>query len=234
MNIKARRRYDMLARVSAFGARRARAFPAHTLGGQMFAEIQKLVAEFGDHAVERMARDGHARERTIAKTAARRQLRDTLRALHVTARAIAIDSPGVDRRYRLPRSHGDGALLTVARACVEHAREFTAAFEAHGWSKTFVDDLAADIERFETAIHHRSTASMSRASTRVSMDAAMKAALVAVRRLDGIVPNVFREHPSTIAAWRKARRLVRQRANTQAVSRRRVRMSAVPRIRRVA
>jgi len=54
MNLKTRRRYDMLARVHAFGARRARAFPADTLGGEMFAVVGKTVDELREQAVEHL------------------------------------------------------------------------------------------------------------------------------------------------------------------------------------
>src|SRR5262249_25647895 len=116
----------------------------------------------------------------------------------------------------------------------QHARESAAAFVAHGWPPTFIDDLTADIERFETAIHDRSAATTARASTRVDFDAAVKAGMIAVRKLDGIVPNVLRGTPSALAAWRKARRIVRDAVRSKAISRRRARSSTALRIRRVA
>src|SRR5262249_44020712 len=134
----------------------------------------------------------------------------------------------------LPRSHGDRALVSAAHASAQHARESAATFVAHGWPPTFIDDLTADIERFEVAIHDRSAATTARASTRVDFDAAVKVGMIAVRKLNGIVPNVLRGTPSALAAWRKARRIVRAAAlRTRKVSRQRAR-TVTATIRRVA
>jgi len=235
MNLKTRRRYDMLARVHAFGARRARAFSADTLGGEMFAVVGKTVDELRDRAVEHMVRDRHARERTLAKRRARAKLLESLRAIQRTAKAMAIDAPGFDRKYRLPRSHGDRVLLSAAHACAQHARESAAAFVAHGMPATFLDGLAADIERAERLILDRAAAKNSRVAARASIDVTLHAGLVAVRRLEGIVPNVLRGHSAALAAWQRARRITRRVDARRRISVRQIsRFSAIVRIRRAA
>ena len=235
MNLKARRRYDMLARVHAFGARRARAFPAHTLGGEMFAAVGKAVGELREQAVEHMVRDRHARERTLAKRRARAKLLESLRAIQRTAKAMAIDAPGLDRKYRLPRSHGDRMVLSAAHACAQHARDCAAAFVAHGMPATFLDALAADINRAEQLILERATAKNDRVAARASIDATLRDGLIAVRRLEGIVPNVLRGQSAALAAWLRARRITRRVNARQRVPWRQVgRTNASVRIRRVA
>ncbi|HET9831865.1 MAG TPA: hypothetical protein VFP91_09155 [Vicinamibacterales bacterium] len=235
MNLKARRRYDMLARVHAFGARRARAFPAHTLGGQMFAVVGKTVDELKEQAVEHMVRDRHARERTLAKRRARAKLLESLRAIQRTAKAMAIDAPGLDRKYRLPRSHGDRVLLSAAHACAQHARESAAAFVAHGMPAAFLDELAADIERAERLILDRAAAKSSRVAARASIDVTLRVGLIAVRRLEGIVPNVLRGKVASLTAWLRARRITRRTYSRQRVLSHQIgRSNASVRIRRVA
>jgi hypothetical protein len=237
MNLKGRRRFDMLVRVSAFGARRARAFPEQTLGGQTFALVDRIVAELREHAAAQMSRGRHACAMTIVKATARQTLRESLQAIHCTARAMAIDAPGLDRRYRLPRSTGDRALLKAGRVCVRHARESAAAgaFVAHGWPATFAEDLAAVVEHFERTIHDRAAAMLERITARARVQANLRAGLVAVRRLDGIVPNVLRGNPAALAAWQRARHVGRKATpRRNVVSRQVVRSTARPAIRRVA
>jgi hypothetical protein len=235
MNLKARRRYDMLARVYAFGARRAKAFPEHTLGGQTFAVVGRTVDELREQAATHMSRDHHARERTAAKTRARAKLLQSLRAVHRTAKAMAIDVPGLDRKHRLPRSQGDRALLNAAHASAQHARKSAAAFVAHGLHATFLDELEVDIERVEQVIVDRAAAKNARVAARASIDVTVRAGLIAVRRLEGIVPNVLRGHSTALAAWQRARRITR-RTNPRrpVVSRQIDRSAASVRIRRVA
>jgi hypothetical protein len=231
MNLKGRRRYAMLARVNAFGVKRARAFPPATLGGEMFAEVRRIVADVAEHSAGHASSDGNVRQRTGGKVAARKALRESLQAMYRTALALSIDTPGIDRNYKLPRSNGDLALITAARTCVQHAQEVAARFVAHGLPSTFLDDVMADIERLELAIHASATAKNARVAARVRLHVDLHAALIAVRRLDAIVPNVLRGNPAALAAWRDARRIGGRSARGKKVVER---SASQPMIRRIA
>ena len=222
MNLKARRRYDMLVRVKAFGAKRARTFPQPSLAGQAFATVARVISELSEHSAVRLSADGRLRERTVKKAVARQRLRESLRAIHAAARAMAIDSPGLDRKFRPPRSVGEHVLLGAAAGVLQHAREQKATFIAHGLPARFLEDLAGDVERLERASLNRSLARGEWLSPRVRMQAALRDGLTAVRRLDGIVPNVLRGKHAALAAWRSARRVGRRgrRVASSAASRR--------------
>jgi hypothetical protein len=209
MNLKERRRRDVLARVHAFGERCRRAFPPSTMGGKTFAEIRSIVAELSEHATRRMSCEQNVRSGTRQRGAARAALRVSLQSIHQTALALAIDTPGIDRGYRLPRSRGDRAWLDAARAFAMHAQESAHAFIAYGLPSAFLDALAAEVGCLEEAIRNGAAARNARASARVQVQQSLRRGLVALRRLDGIVPNVVRGDPATLRRWRSARRPLR-------------------------
>ena len=234
MNLKGRRRYAMLTRVSAFGAKRSRAFPPSTLGAEMFAEVRRIVAELATHSAGQASSDGNVRHRTRARAAARKALRESMQAIQRTALALSIDTPGIDRKYRLPRGHGELALLTAAHMGVQHAHETVARFVAHGMPSTFLDDAAANIGRLERAIHASAVAKNARVAARARLHVDLRAALIAVRRLDAIVPNVLRRNPAALAAWRHARRVGGRAASKKRTLKQVDRSASRPMIRRIA
>jgi hypothetical protein len=207
MNIKQRRRYEMLGRVHAFGAAHAENLPTGTLGPHLFAVVGDCVRDAERGAMGQLP--GQCRSATTSKAAARKALWQSLDAIRRTARALALDIPGLDQRFRLPRGNGDRRLLNAARAFALDARESAAMFVAHGLRPTFLEDLAARIDGFECAIANRGQSRVDRICAGVGLRASLESAFLAVRRLDAVVPNLLGDDPAAMASWRKARHVVR-------------------------
>ena len=70
MNELETKRYQMFTRVREFGARHASAFPADSLGGQLFAEVGAVVTALAGYATTQSVGRGGARERTVLKATA--------------------------------------------------------------------------------------------------------------------------------------------------------------------
>jgi hypothetical protein len=207
MNVKARQLYEMLVRVNSFGETHAERFPAGTMGRRVFATLGHSVREVIDCAAAQQSRQGKARGATGRKTAARQALRKQLEAIHRTARALALDLPGFDLKFRIPRGNGDQRLLRASREIARHATERAAEFADHGLPPAFLDHLAASANRFEEALRDRTVSREARAAAGVSLKTSLNSGLRAVRRLDAVVPNLLGEDPAAIAAWRSARRV---------------------------
>jgi len=116
MNELENKRYQMLIRVREFGARHASDFPANSFGGQTFSEVGAVITELAGYATTQSVGRGSARERTVSKATARAALYEHLLAINVTARAVALDTPGRETQLRRPRSGTDPALSTAGRA----------------------------------------------------------------------------------------------------------------------
>src|SRR5215831_18684391 len=175
MNLRAKRQYEMLARVHTFGRNHARQFPADTVGGRMFAAVGKCLLDVTRHQAARASGRKGARGATTPWLVARRGLRQRLQALRRTARALALDTPGFDRPFQLPRGNGDKHLLTVSRSFARHAAKHRDRFIEHGLPPTFLDDLDAGIDGFEQALRNRASARAARIGANASVKASLKA-----------------------------------------------------------
>jgi hypothetical protein len=205
MNLKAKRRFSMLARVSAFGSTHADQFPAGSMGSRLFEIIRICVADAERHDAAEETMHREARGAVASMAAARRELRKRLDAIRRTAKALALDAPAFHRRFPRPRGNSDGRLLLAARVFAQRARKRAHDFIDHGLPATFLADLSAAISRLEDAAHGRAASRRARTSAAAGLKSSLDAGFVAVRRLDAVVPNLL-EDPRTLAFWRAARR----------------------------
>jgi hypothetical protein len=209
MNMLVTRRLEMLVRVRDFGAAHRDLFPASTLGGKMFVTVGSAVTALSEQAASQLSGRGTARGGASSKAVARAALRDSLDAISRTARALALDNPGLDDKFRLPRSQADQALLSAGRAFAHDARPLAKEFIAHDMPTNFLTELNADLQEFEQAIREHAVGKDTHIAARAGIDTAMEAGLTAVQRLDAIVANRLREDPTTVAVWDSARHVER-------------------------
>jgi len=204
MNELENKRYQMLIRVREFGARHASAFPADAFGGQTFAEVGAVITELAGYATTQSVGRGSARERTVSQATARAALDEHLLAINVTARAVALDTPGRETQLRRPRHGTDQALSTAGRAFAADAVPRAGAFQKHAMPAHFVDALHADLAALEEAISGRARRRDSHVTATASLDATVDRGIKAVRRLHAMVRNKLRDDPAALAAWESA------------------------------
>jgi hypothetical protein len=197
----------MLVRVSRFGAEHAASFPSETLAARSFAAVAEVASALEHHAVVQAS--VRSRERPRLKAAARKRLRDSLCVVSRTARALAIDTPQLVGKFRVPKTNGDHALLIAARVIVCDARELAAEFVAHGLSQTFLTDVDTQTKALERATGEYGTQKQAGVAATAGIGAMFAQGHAAVRRLDAIVANVFNDNQSALAAWQLARRVGR-------------------------
>jgi hypothetical protein len=205
MNILKIRRYEMLVRVRQFGATHPDAFPA--LGTQMFGAVGAAVDALHQQGAAQVSSRGAAKEATATRATARAALLQALEAISQTAHALALDDPGLDKKFRVPISRNDQRLLAAARAFADDAAPMAGAFVAHNLPASFIDDLRAGIDRLEQAIQQQTAGKEAQAAARVGIDAAIADGFTATQHLDAVVRNRFRNDPATLAAWQSARRI---------------------------
>lgn len=214
MNSDETRRYDMLKRVRNFGQVRMADFPETSLGHELFSEISKALKELDTSATNQASGANAAIGGTKTKGTIRDELSEALTAINRTARALAFDTPGLEDKFRLPRSGSDQALLNAARAFAVDASPLKAAFLRHEMPVTFLEELQMQIDAFESALNHRATAKGVRVSATAGIDLALTRGVTAVRRLDALIQNKYRNDAATLAAWATASHV--ERANRSA------------------
>lgn len=209
MNALEMRRMEMLTRVRDFGAAHAALFPEDSLGGQLFDVLNVAVEDLTREGATQTSGVSSVQQATVSRAGAREALRESLQAITRTARAMALDTPGLENKFRLPRSGSDQALLNTARAFAADAAQVKAAFIRHELPTTFLEDLQMDIADLERAIGSQNTGRGAHVTATASIDAAVERGMNAVRKLDAIVRNKFRNDPATLAAWESARHIER-------------------------
>ena len=212
MTGKTIRQYEMLTRVVHFGEEHAILFPGHTFAARLFAEVKEAVRTLEQHALTQVSSRPRAGARL--KAAAREQLRKSIRAIGRTA--CAIDAPGAARAFRLPKTSGDHALLTAARAIKNDATGIAADLIGYGIQRTFLADVDAAIAAFEDSTSEYESSRQARTAATAGVDAVLARGLASLRRLDALVANVFQDDRQMVAAWRQARRVGRKGRSTQA------------------
>ena len=221
MNSVINRARDMFARVQHFTAERAASFPADTLGGETVAELGAVIETLTGAITSQTSGLSSVQRATAERMAAREALRESMQAIARTARAMALDTPGLENKFRLPRSGSDPALLTTARAFAADALPLKDKFLRHEMNAGFIEDFKEEIADLERAMSSQNTGRNAHVSATASVEAAVERGMNAVRKLDAIVRNKFRDDPATLAAWESARHIespsrTRRRSNGSA------------------
>lgn len=205
MNSVINRTYEMLLRVDAFASERAASFPANTLGGEKVAELKEVIQALSDAITSQTTGRSSAQRATAERLAASEALRESMKAIARTARVMALDTPGLENKFRLPRSGSVSTLLHTARAFATDALPLKAEFIRHELQSTFVEDFESDIADLERAMGGQNTGRDAHVSATATVESAAERGMNAVRKLDAIVRNKFRDDTSTLAAWESAR-----------------------------
>ena len=209
MNITHIRHFEMLVRVKDFGDEYAEAFKATPQGTQMFAEVADSVSKLRDQGATQSSQTHSVKDSTVSKAAVRAALHETLNTISRTARAISVDSGEVENKFRSPRSMGDLRLAAEARGVWKDAQQYKDQFIKLSMPETFLDDLDAQIIEFEKATKNQVTGKEAHIAARAELEIAFDLGLIAVLRLDAIVPNTLHDDGAAMAKWGSARRVER-------------------------
>jgi hypothetical protein len=204
-----RRRLETFIRVHELGAADAALFPPTSFAGEQLAILASVISALETHASAQASGKSTVRESATSKAAARDELLQDLEAISRTARAMAITTPGLDNKFRVPRNLSNQAVLAVARATFTDALPFKAEFIRRGLPASFLEDLQADIEALEEAITRKVQGHKSHVLATAAIDAEIERGMNVVRELDPLMRNIFVANTAKLAAWLSASRVER-------------------------
>lgn len=204
MNDRENRTYQKLLRVRAFVTARTADFTNNAFATQTFTSLGSVIEEIESQFADEASARGDARQGTETRAHARAALRDDLEAINRTAKAVAIEVPGVGDKFRVPRNNNDAELLNAARAFLADAAPFSDEFTQHELPATFLQDLQADINALEAAISNQSGGVENSVAAGAALDDAFDRGIDLTRRLDAIVRNKYANNPGVLAEWTSA------------------------------
>jgi hypothetical protein len=195
------RRYEAFLRVREFGATNAAQFPPNSFGAERLAALNAVITGLERHSSTQVSGLNTAQQGVTGKAAARDELRRDMEAVSRTARSMAFDTPGLEDKFRLPRSPKDQELLNTARAFAADAQPLAAEFVRRGLPADFLADLASDIESLEQAVNRKTEGRTAHVAATAAIDDLIEEGMKHLRQLDTVVRNIFADDPATLAAW---------------------------------
>ena len=209
MNDTVNSRLQTFRRMQEFSSSHAADFAPASLGAQVITKLSTQLSELTSLTATQAAGGGAARQGTELRADARDDLRSRLKAFSRTAHAIAIEVPGLENKFRVPRGDNDEELIAAARAAARDGVEFKDHFIAHEMPATSIDDLNASITRFEDKMDDQSGAVGDRVGSRVAINAKLEELMITRRQLNPIMENKYADDPATLAEWTRASHIER-------------------------
>lgn len=209
MNDSENRKHQAFARAHGFALAHASDFGPTSLATQLFATLAGIVSDMDAHAARQTSSRGSAFEGTTTRGQAREELRADLKAINLTARAMATDVPGLDDKFRMPPIGNDNLLLNAARAFLADATPLAAQFIAHEMPADFLDDLRDDIAALEAAIRNQSRGTGESVAARVAIETKVDEGVAVLNKLEAIMRNKYANNPAVLAEWASASHIER-------------------------
>ncbi len=178
MNDLERNYYNAFVSVRDFGAENAVDFPAGSAGANNFAAVSAVADEMEQSGAVQTS--GASSQMTAQKGLATVELREDLRAINRTARALAVDNTDLGVLFRMPSGNNEQTLLAAARAFLTGATPLKNRFVEFGLPDDFLEDLQADITHFEQAVSSKGASTGEKVSATASIGDAVKNGLEAL------------------------------------------------------
>lgn len=210
MTNRERKQYEAMLKIKEFGEARAADFPTDSFGHETFTNLNRIIETLTQYAVDEDTHRTDRRQSQTAKSVQREALRDDLRAMQRAARAMARRQPGIEEKFRLPLRQSDREFLTTARRFVADAEPLAQEFIKYELPTDFLDDLRADIAALERTLGDKTVSTSSAVTVGAAIDENIAAGIEAIRDLDAVVRNRYRNDPATLAAWTNATHVTRQ------------------------
>jgi hypothetical protein len=201
---------DMLKRVETFGLAHAADFPAGSLAAGKLADVTAALPQVNRLGADQVSGAGTAHSATRTKALTHAALHADLLAVSDNAHALArLGTPGLEHKFRLPRSGGHQALLNAARAFAADAAPLKDQFLSLNMPADFLDALNSHIEQFEAAMKTQTTGSGEQAGATAWVKDTLHTGFESVRVLDRIVRNTYAANPALLAEWTVASHVTR-------------------------
>lgn len=212
MNDLLRRRLEACLRVKAFGVAHTDAFSAGSRGHELFTALDATIANIQARALEHDQGTRESRQMSASKNVARDSLLDQLEAISRTSRSLALQSPGLEEKFRMPLPSPGLNLLSAARSFLANATPLKAAFVREELPADFLEELTASIQEFDTALNEATRSKGTKVSARAAQDHDIGKGMSLLRQLDVVITNKFRSNPAVLAEWTSASHVERHSA----------------------
>ena len=196
---------DAYQRVKTFGTNHAADLAPTSVGGKQLAIVTAAVPQAQSQATDQKSAAGDRGKATLTKAHIHPDLYGQLHDISENAHTLAdLGVTGLDAKFRMPRSGGHGALLTAARQFVKDATPLKDQFTGLNMPADFLDTLGTTITNFENATDDQSGGLKDQVVSTVGLGGTVGDARKALRVLNRVVRNTYKNNPTVLAEWEVA------------------------------
>ena len=195
-------------RIAAFGRALgfAALYPADITPGSKAEKLLTVIRDAESDATaggaEQSSSGGSAKAGTLTKAELYEELYEDLQAINRTAKAISADDlPGLVEKFRMPSSPSYKATLISARAFLKDAEPLKAEFIEYELPADFLEDLEDDIAAFDKAEDDQGDGMTKKVGATRTIAEAVAAGAAALRKLDVLMRNKYRNDVVKLAEW---------------------------------
>jgi hypothetical protein len=200
------RHYDALRHTRNFCHDNRPDFETAPTGPQLIADLDAHVSDIDRLFGEQKAGHGLVAEATEIRDKNRTALRTTVDAIVNAARVSALQSTGIDRRFRRAPATSDRSLIAWGRAFLASDEPTRAAIAAAGVPAKVLADLPGQIDAFEQAIDGQVNGRDRHVAARRAITSVRADAVKTMAGLDAIACNAYYGNAGKLAEWKHARR----------------------------
>jgi hypothetical protein len=209
MNTYERSRFNTFVTVNQFGIENAADFPSGSVGQTQFEEIALVIPLIQDFAADQTGGTREAGAGYLSRDTARENLRQAVGDVSRTSRSMEYAHPGISTIFRMPENRTDAGLIAAAKAFAAAFPPYEDAFIAYGLPAEFLADLTAVTTDFEQALSAPAAGMSEQVAATAELGAAIRRGMQALRVLEGVVRNKYRDNVGKLAAWETASHIER-------------------------
>jgi hypothetical protein len=168
---------------------------------EFLAEITAAESKAKAAATMQASSGGLRKSGTLTKADFYDELFEDLKAINLTAKAMAHEMPGIDGMFRMPRQPSYIGVLIAARAFLKDAAPLQAKFIEYEIPVDFLQDLADDIKAFDEAEDDQDEGITTHSGATKDIAEAVAAGGRSIRKLDPLMRNKYRGNPVRLAEW---------------------------------
>jgi len=206
---------EAFLRVQAFGRENFAGADASSFVALKLAVIDSVLTALESYTGAQAAGLSAARQNTLKRAAARRELLRLLNAISRTARTMEELDPTLFQKFRVPHGEGDQAVLAAAVSFSTAARAVQAEFVKRGLPENFIEQLESRTEALREAVALKIESRRSHVTATAVINNQVERGLTAVRQLDSFMRNTYADEPAKLVAWVSASRVERRTPRVQ-------------------
>jgi hypothetical protein len=212
MTKKERVRFEMFIRVVQFIRDLGGIFPAGSIVAVQLAVLEAVINTVQTLTGEQTTGLADASFGFNSKDTARENLREMLSEIARTARSMVYAFPGINLKFRMLQGDSDVKLLALGRSFLTEATPLKDAFLQYGMDShsdeathtDFLTILQELVDDFEQSLSAPGTAIDAHVEATAEIGAEIRKGMIAVRTMDGVIKNKFRNDVGKLAAWLSA------------------------------